>query len=275
MEWSKIKNIIILILVFLNVFLLALVVMRESKSVQYQEEARTGVVAALEKNGLDFLPEKVPDDLKLSPLSVTRSRDSEQAMAEALLGPAKRDDTGGSVRVVYTGAGGTAAFSSDGRFEFELTAQTRPVEGTDLAADGAECLELLGLQTELAETRTEGEDTLLIYRQVWEDVPMFSCQVTLTYREGALRRITGEWLAGSGIETEGEPLDTPTLLLRFLAGMNEAGNVCSRIDDMTPGYLSSVSAARPVVQLTPVWRIATDTGVYYVDGLTGELSLAE
>lgn len=75
MEWSKIKNIIILILVGLNVFLLALVAVRESKSARYQEEARAGVLSALERSGIQFLPEKVPADMELTPLTVTRSRE--------------------------------------------------------------------------------------------------------------------------------------------------------------------------------------------------------
>lgn len=87
MEWSKIKNIIILILVGLNVFLLALVAVRESKSARYQEEARAGVLSALERSGIQFLPEKVPADMELTPLTVTRSREREQSMAQALLGP--------------------------------------------------------------------------------------------------------------------------------------------------------------------------------------------
>ena len=60
MEWSKIKNIVILLLALVNVFLLVLVVSQERRSVRYQEEARTEAVAVLAKNGVDFLPERIP-----------------------------------------------------------------------------------------------------------------------------------------------------------------------------------------------------------------------
>lgn len=275
MEWSKIKNIIILVLVFLNVLLLALVTIREGKSAHSQEEARDGIIAFLEKNEIAFLPEKLPEQPAVSPLTVTRSRDHERAMAEALLGEARRDDMGGSVRVVYTGADGTAAFTSDGRFDFTLADGARTAVGDSLTRDGADCLALLGLQAVLVETRTDGAETCLEYLQSWEGIPLFSCPITLTYQGSALRRIEGIRLDGTAVPAAGELLDTPTVLLRFLAGMNDAGYVCSRIDGMTSGYLSSVSAARPVVQLSPVWRIDTDTGAYYVDALTGALSRAE
>ena len=64
------------------------------------------------------------------------------------------------------------------------------------------------------------------------------------------------------------------LLVRFLAGINEGGYVCSRIDSMTAGYLSGGSTTRQV-QLTPVWRFVTDTGAYYVNAVTGEFSPLE
>ena len=275
MEWSKIKNIIILLLVLLNGFLLVLVASRESKNARYEEETRAGALSALERSGVAFAPEKLPADLELTPLTVSRSRESEQAMAEALLGTVEREDIGGSVRVVYTGAHGSASFSSDGRFEFTLDGQARPLDGRMPAQDAAECLKLLGLEAEQTAARGDGGADVLVFRQTWEGAPLFSCQITLTYRDGALRRIEGERLSGSAAPAEGTTLDTPTVLLRFLAGMNEAGYVCSRIDGMTAGYLASVSAARPVVQLSPVWYIATDTGAYYVDGLTGALSQAD
>ena len=39
---------------------------------------------------------------------------------------------------------------------------------------------------------------------------------------------------------------------------------------MEPGYLTSGSGRS--VQLNPVWRIVTDTGTYYVDGVTGAVT---
>ena len=81
MEWSKVKNIIILMLVCMNVFLLILVGLREGRAARYQEGAREDAVAALERGGITFALEKVPRDMTLTPMTVTRSRDNEQAMA--------------------------------------------------------------------------------------------------------------------------------------------------------------------------------------------------
>ena len=76
--------------------------------------------------------------------------------------------------------------------------------------------------------------------------------------------------AGSALPADtGAPLTTATVLVRFLAGLNEGNYVCSSIDGMRAGYV--VSGASRSGQLTPVWRVETDTGAYDVDGVTGAL----
>ena len=135
MEWSKIKNIVILLLALVNVFLLVLVVSQERRSVRYQEEARTEAVAVLAKNGVDFLPERIPGDLELLPLEVERDRmgELEDSMAEALLGDVRKENQGGDLQVTYVSHTGQADFYSSGRFIFtfqpgapRLQAKNRP-----------------------------------------------------------------------------------------------------------------------------------------------------
>ena len=61
------------------------------------------------------------------------------------------------------------------------------------------------------------------------------------------------------------------MLIRFLAGVNDGTvSVCGEIREMTPGYQANLS--RPTTILSPVWRIVTDTGAYYLDGVTGAIT---
>ena len=46
--------------------------------------------------------------------------------------------------------------------------------------------------------------------------------------------------------------------------------MCSRVDEIVPGYLSATSLKRQMA-LTPVWRITTDTGAYQLDLVTGKV----
>ena len=38
------------------------------------------------------------------------------------------------------------------------------------------------------------------------------------------------------------------------------------------GYIRSETAAAATVRLTPVWRLETDTGLYQINGMTGEVT---
>ena len=96
-----------------------------------------------------------------------------------------------------------------------------------------------------------------------------------SYQDGELRQIDAQRLSGTAQQAAGGEtlLSTATVLIRFLAGINDgAVRVCTEIQDMTPGYQANLS--RPVTYLSPVWRITTDTGVYYMDGVTGEITPA-
>ena len=274
MEWSKIKNIILLILVLANVFLLILVGMREGRGVRYEEDTRDAAVATLERSGIAVALEHLPKEMELTALTVNRDRSGEAEAAEALLGGAV--ETGETdVRPRYTGPYGSIEFDMSGGFSAELEPGAWIAgEDEDYERASREALETLGFQGELLSSRTVPSGMELVFRQEWEDAPLFSCQVTLTWSDGSLIRMEGQRLVGTATpSSEGEPLSVANTLIRFLAGINEGGYVCSSIDGMEPGYVLS-SSARPA-QLSPVWRITTDTGVYYVDAVSGDLRLEE
>ncbi len=60
MRWSKIKNIIILLLVIVNLFLLSMVGLRSWQSRERERETWQQTVALAEKRGLAFLPQEMP-----------------------------------------------------------------------------------------------------------------------------------------------------------------------------------------------------------------------
>ena len=60
-------------------------------------------------------------------------------------------------------------------------------------------------------------------------------------------------------------------LIQLLHGINELGDVCSRIDGIQPGYAAR-SALTGVTQLTPVWQVNTDTVVYQLDLVSGAVT---
>ena len=277
MEWPKLKNIILLLLVCVNVCLLFLAGLQGSRSARYEEETRQAAMDVLEQNGITFGPERLPPDIRLSPLTVTRDRESEAEMAQTLLGDAERQGEN-EVRHLYAGEGGTAEFSMNGTFSVSLQPGAWVKEHDRSHADASQaCLERIGFHGVL-ETQSVDDglgETTLTYCQEWEDVPVFSCRITLVWRGDELVHMEGSQLSGTSAQAavQGEPLSAASILVRFLSGINEGGYVCGRVDGMTAGYLLS-GTARPV-ELTPVWRIDTDSGSYYVDAYTGVLTPAQ
>lgn len=274
MEWPKLKNIILLLLVCVNAVLLVLYGMQAGRAARYEEETRQAAVTVLEQNGITFGLERFPDDLELSPLIVTRERDSEAEVARLLLGDGVQREGESDVRHRYTSALGTAEFSMNGSFTIQLQPDAWLKVQDDSYEDASTaCLEHIGLSCSLASVRSDDASATLSYVQNWEGAPVFSCQITLVWEENSLLRIEGQRLAGTAVTGEGAPLSTATILVRFLAGISQGGYVCSRIDDMIPGYVMTGSS-RPA-ELTPVWCVVTDSGAYYVDAITGELTPAD
>lgn len=95
MRWSKIKNIIILLLVIVDLFLLGLVGVRAWRTAENDRLSRERMVEVLSRSGIAFLPQEVPDQIDLSPLRLKAGaeapdREALQALrggeAEALRG---------------------------------------------------------------------------------------------------------------------------------------------------------------------------------------------
>ena len=273
MEWSKLKNVILLMLLCVNVILLLLVGSQASRDLRYQTETRDAARAVLEQGGITLTLDDIPEDISLPVVAVTRDRSGEAAAAAALLGEVTQQGES-DVRPRYTGAGGTAEFSMNGSFTIDLNPGVRSLEGMDYASASQACLEAIGFSGILTDTGSVGKDTILTYCQSWDGSPLFSCSVRLRWQGEDLIQVEGQRLDGTTAPSTQELLSTSTVLVRFLAGINEGGYVCSRIDSMTAGYLSGSSTARQV-QLTPVWELTTDTGVYYINALTGDFSPQE
>lgn len=276
MEWSKLKNIILIVLLVVNLFLLVLVAYREERSARYSEGARADAIGVLEQNGIAVDLENLPRDTELVPLSMERDRQEEASIAAALLGTASESGQGGNV--LYTGEKGTARFFRSGDFSVALRADVYPLGPLTAEEHALNTLTLLGFDGEILAAVENGGQTSVTVRQLWQGTPVFNCTATLIYERGALIsiqdgascRLTGTPTASGTAET----LSVVTALLSFLEGLNDKGDVCTALTGMTPGYTFSPGISDPIA-LSPVWYITTDTGAYYLDAATGALERAK
>lgn len=268
MEWHRVKNILLAILVIVNGMLLLLVWNQRTETLRYEQSALDGARQVLAENGIGLSAEAVQGRKSHQPGSAERDVQLEAELAAVLLGETARGENRGGGLYTYSTQLGELSFRPGGI----LAAKLADVPFWETADPESHAAALMGnLSVECYRVRSNlvsGSGTIL-YVQLLEDAPVFSCQVVLTYEEGRLRSISGTLLAMTEPELEnGTLLSLPTVLMRFLDDVLDSGDVCSAILEVEPGYLVTQSFSN-AIQLRPTWYISTNTADYYVDGITG------
>ena len=270
MEWSKIKNIILLILLVLNGILLVMALQQELEQRQDASASLTQVLQALEKNGITVSRSILPEEKELPTLLVEQENlQTPPKQAQALLGHCSWEDEGGSVRLVYTGAAGRLETFSNGRFSAEFNPGEMMLNGQEPLVHGLAKLSCLEFSGELTDRRSSGEEEILTFRQNLDGVPVFNAVAELHYQNGGLHTMEGQRIFGEvSVLKESDMLNVPTMLMRFLGQRNESGRMFSQIYSITAGY--HLSNSRPYT-LTPVWYVETDSGSYMLNGSDGKM----
>ena len=262
MRWTKIKNIIILLLVVVNLFLLGLVGLRNWRTQQNARLARERMVTVLENNGVAFLPDEVPDLLTLTGRRLTVTPPTEEE-AQALVGRIDSQTPLG-LRTVYEGEWGTVTLSPSGEIEVIYSGPAYS------EAQALELLSSLGVEVREAGRQTEAGVTTVTLIQLWEGIPLPGQTAIMVCQGGSVESLSFRRLAGKAepVSSSGETVTAATALIRFLAAMSQEGYVCSQVTDMYAGYSLSGSTT---VTFTPAWYVETDASPwrFAVDGITG------
>ena len=272
MEWHRLKNIIILILLLLNGFLLVLVGARRSETAQYDRAALEQTVEVLAGRGIEVDPDGLSSAGDLPPLSLERDPETEQKLVRALLDEAVEADNRGGGLYLYQGVLGEVSVRAGGELSAVLADDPHWDAGSP-EDHAAALLKKMGVSAQLLGAETQGDGTAVRFRQLWNKAQVFSCEVEFVYENGRLRTVQGTLLtAGQGVEESGEILSVPTALLRFLDGVTATGDVCSAIRSMEAGYRVTAQPLSGGVRLTAVWLVSSNTADYYLDGATGALT---
>lgn len=278
MEWRKLKNLIILILLMVNGFLLILVAARRGEALLYERSALEGAVQVLEGGGIHVELSGLSGADGLAPLSVERDLEREFLMAQALLGAegVQQDNRGGGL-YLYQNGSGELSVRAGGELSADLSGSSNSPADGGPERHAAQLLKKMGIDAEQISADEEGEWTRVRFRQLWNGAPLFSCEVEFVYDEHSLlHSVQGTLLSTqAGTAEAGQAMTLPTALLRFWEGVTATGDVCSSIQSMRAGYRGTAQALSGGVRLTPVWLVSTDTAQYYLDCVTGTLTRVE
>ena len=243
MESSKIKNLIICILVVVNLFLAGLAATDGIQASRNRAAANEAVHTILENNGIMLTLRELPETDGLQSYAVSRDLEREKTMVSSVLGSVTVKDMGGNI-MYYYGEKGQANFRGSGEFVLLFDSQPVPVE-----------------QDPLTTARS-------VMTVLYEDTPVINCQIRFTFSTNALLMVEGT--RPLDIQREDPTvtvLDASTLMTRFVGIVNRSGYVCSEIRDIRPVLQYSDASGG---KLLPVWEIETDARTYYLNVSTGE-----
>lgn len=269
MESSKVKNIVLILLIITNVLLLGLVVVQRVDSRRQQQKALADVTELLAQRGIALKTALPQGDFPPS-LALKQDPAAQEGEFDLLLGEGTTLTQRGLVWT-YNGPLGRAEVRENGAFTVELTEGAYPLEpGEDLAKHARDVLSKR-LDFSGRDVSVQGDSVTLT--QSLKGAPVFSCTVTLSYQNGSLATIVGTRLPGEPVADAkgGQALSVPTLLVRFRAGIIDSGDAVTAITAATQGYTLSANAAGSY-HLIPVLRLETDTNPYLINALTGELT---
>ena len=267
MDRYRLKNVIILILLLVNGFLLGSMAYRSTAARAARDRAVEQLVALFAADSIDLDPRAIPDEEPPASRILTRDTALERSAAVHLLGGGLRHSERGGV-YSYSGAGGAALFRENGSFE---------AAGTLASSNGETfCRKFcqdFHYGVTLVQLDEEGSGTITALRE-YGGLTVANCAVTFTLDQGAVISARGTLLPDTSAEAAGAsepPLSASAALTSFLAMRRETGAVASSITEMSLCYELQSSTAAPM-SLTPAWHIVTDTVGYYVNCVTGAVS---
>ena len=271
MESSRLKNIIILILVLLNLSLLLSLGGRQTAARSARRQSTEQLVELFAANEVTLDPNLIPRKSPPASRTMLRNAEQEQKVAESLLGQrVTRSEQGSGTYAVSTfdSDQGAALFRANGSFE---AAVTRSVE--DVEAFCRSFCQEFGYR-DLTFDLTDGTGTAAAV-QYTEGYQVLNCTVTFSISDGRLAAVRGTHLPEDYTETaSGEaPLSAAAALSAFLSAHQASGGVACTVTDISLCYELQSTTSAPMA-LVPVWRITTDiaNAIYYVNCITGAVT---
>lgn len=265
METRRLKNIAILILLLLNVFLLLLLGYQELMGIHAEQEAMAELKVLFASEELTLALESSSVESSLSPLTLTRKMDSEASIAAFLLGETASMRSEGGGICSYSTETGMVQFRSGGGFD--TVRFSRPVE--DAQSFARQFCDKFGYE-DISGDVVNGTGSLTATQYVAR-VPILGCEVTLSFQNGNLVSAAGAHIDLGDAQTErNEPLSGVSVLARFFDHRNREGIVCREVNGLKCVYQLQSGSNLP--RLQPVWIVETDAYSYLVDGMTGKVS---
>lgn len=269
MESYRVKNIVIVILVLLNLFLLLLVISEQHARHRAEQNLIDQTTALLQSSGITIDPSLLKEGTEPVAYSYSRSPEDELSFVTALLGEitTQRDSGGGTY--LYSNASGSATFRSNGSFSLEISQPTLRAE------DYKEFLQAYcPANYRITQISSNGMRDTVTATPYVDDLPVYSAAIFFSFSDRYLTAANGYFISSAATPVASEETITRCSAAVFLMDFcNEEGRICNTITGISTGYTLQATASIPLL-LTPVYKIDTNTYSYYVNAISGHVSVA-
>lgn len=259
MDWNKAKNLILLMLVLINLFLLGNLGYLSYRQSAAERQTVEELCAYLQENGVSLDPALVPrKNPGRSVLVLTRDVTSELNAMSGLLDQSDLSFASGGV---YRNANGKVSLYNGGFLDGTLTGDLMPAELVERCKN---------LGTKDAHSNVHGDQyELQVY---YAEYPVFNCQL-LAEKTEEIWTLTGRTCMGRTLRTNsGTERDAVGLFVDITNRLIQ--DETRFVNKIEPGWAAS-TIADVGVRLTPVYQVMTDTGVYYINAIDGTLMSVE
>lgn len=271
MERFRLKNVIILILAFVNLFLLASLLIRKSAEAESRQQATEQLVALFAADNIQLDPFLVSYQTPPSSKHLIRTPEREHAAATFFLGSSLvYADQGGDI-YTYTGSSGAAMFRATGSFDIAGTLSSSTENAQELCRRFCKEFSYAEPQFQI-DTQGNGTGTAICQ---FDDLAVYNGSVTFTIQDNTLTMVSGTLLPESctDLTAKADLFSASAALTAFQQFRRENGGVVSSVSDLYLSYeLQSIPTS--AMTLVPSWCIVTDTVQYYVNCTTGSIRVS-
>ena len=266
MERSRLKNILIYILILVNIMMLIALASIHIQERSAKKQLSAQLASMFHTNGIVLSASDIPQELPPSGGALRRSTEEERAMSALLLGKSLRKENAGGGIYNYSSANGTATFRSGG--SFDINGKLGGSHPEKLCRDFCRSYGYENLKLFIKNGSGHGSAT-----QSCNGYQIVNCTVSFLIEGDRLISVSGTHVPCSENQfSDAAPhMTAATALTRFLEAHRQSGVVVSKIRRVFPCYRLRSSVSVPLT-LSPVWRIITDTGNYDVNCATGTVS---
>lgn len=283
---TKLKNLILLLLVITNGLLIwiAMPLMDEEKTQQNLAGQQLETLYAA--YGVAYDGEMAPEEETLYTVELTVDGSDELSLAQNILGEnAELSPESTQQTQIFQSEDGVFTLSRDSSFSIQYAQQETTTQMETVVAERLTEMGVVGIIA--TPVRQAAGDYVVSVTQKLFYVPYLSSQLDFYFTDGVLYQCVGNGILGKtdekgGVVTGDNSFSRPDdqacisyvdAMVNFFASRNDLAWLGSSINQVSQGFIRADMASVTVLRLTPGWKISTDTGDFWVNGITGAVEV--